>query len=345
MPSKSSYQRAGVNIDVANATKTELKELLNTTDKRVLNKVGAFASLFELPISQYHKPVLVLKMEEPGSKQKLAFTHNRIESLCYDLINHLTNDIIVMGARPLAVLDVIICGKHDPSIIKQLVVGMAIACKEQDCHLVGGETSEQPKVLAKGAYVLAASMVGLVEKEQIIDGRAIKKGDMVLALPSSGPHTNGYSLIRALIKNNPDLVHKKIDSSTFLDHIMQPHLAYYKQVKSLFPNPSLHGMAHITGGGIKENLDRILPQNVSAGIDLSLIQILPVFKAIKKAGRIDDNDMLRTFNLGVGMVLVIERDEADSILDVIKRHGGTGYTIGKITKGNQTVDCVGRLKW
>jgi phosphoribosylformylglycinamidine cyclo-ligase len=340
-----SYKKSGVDIDASNATKTEIKQLLESSDSRVLNKVGAFASLIELPLNRYKQPVLVLKMEEPGSKQKLALKHNRIESLCFDLIHHLANDVIVMGARPLAVLDVIICGKLDKNIIKQLVSGMASACQEQDCRLVGGETSEQPKVLSKGEYVLAASMVGLVDKDMIIDGSKTKEGDIVLAIPSNGPHTNGYSLIRAVIKENPDLLTKEIEGSTFLDHIMRPHTAYYKQVSPLFRNPALHGMAHITGGGIKENLNRILPAHLNAEIDLSEIRILPVFKIIREAGDVDGNDMLRTFNLGVGMILVIERGAEDAVLGTIKKLGGAGYSIGRITKGNKTVDCIGRLKW
>lgn len=345
MQSKASYRKAGVDIDTANATKTELKTLLETSDKRVLNKVGAFASLIELPLVQYKQPVLVLKMEEPGSKQKLAFAYNRVESLCHDLINHLTNDVMVMGADPIAVLDVIICGKLEKNIVKQLVASMAQACKKQGCLLVGGETSEQPKVLDKGNYILAASMVGLVEKDHIIDGSKIEVNDVVLSLPSNGPHTNGYSLIRSLIDNNPSLVNKKIAGETFLELIMQPHTAYYHQLKPLFNHPALHGIAHITGGGIKENLNRILPQGLNAVIDLSEFHIPPIFKVIKEVGNITNKEMLRTFNLGVGMTLVVKDKSVSSIQEKIMRSGGSSYIIGKIIKGRQKVICKNSLQW
>ena len=204
MKEQLSYKKAGVDIDAADAVKKVMAKSLETADKRVLNKIGAFASLFDGTFPEYEHPVLVLKTEEPGSKQKLAFQYNRVSSICYDMINHLINDIITMGAKPLSVQDAIICGKLEKEVVTELVHSISQACREQDCVLIGGETSEQPGVLEAGIYILTASLVGVVEKSKIIDGSKIEEGDSVLAVASNGLHTNGYSLVRALMAQKPD---------------------------------------------------------------------------------------------------------------------------------------------
>ncbi len=204
-----SYKKAGVDIEVATDTKRAMARSLETGDKRVLNKIGAFASLFDASFPEYEHPVLVLKTDEPGSKQKLAFEHNRISSICYDLVNHLVNDVIVMGATPLAVLDVVVCGKLEKEVVVQIVESISKACKEQGCVLVGGETSEQPGVIEARTYVLAGSIVGVVEKSKVIDGSNIQEGDSILAVASNGLHTNGYSLVRSLIEHKPEVMRTK----------------------------------------------------------------------------------------------------------------------------------------
>lgn len=340
-----SYKKAGVDISVADAAKQEMAKSLETTDRRVLNRLGAFASLYDGRFDGYEHPILVLKMEEPGSKQKLAVQYKRVGSLCYDLVNHLIDDIIVMGAKPLAVQDVIICGKLEKPVVTEMVDSMAKACRQQDCSLVGGETSEQPGVLESGLYVLAAAIVGVVDKPKIIDGSKIQRGDTVLAVASNGLHTNGYSLVRALLSGQPDLANAQVDGERFLDAILRPHTCYYKAFRGLFDNAGLHGMAHITGGGIQGNLNRILPAGTNAQIDLAKVQVLPIFKTIRQAGKVDDADMLRTFNLGVGMTLVVAADAVDAVTKHLAGQGHKSYPIGRIVEGDRTVVYENRLSW
>ncbi|MES3031933.1 MAG: phosphoribosylformylglycinamidine cyclo-ligase [Patescibacteria group bacterium] len=342
---KLSYKTSGVDIDIANATKSEMAKSLNSDDARVLNKAGAFATLFDGSFPEYKEPVLVFKTEEPGSKQKLALEHNSIETICYDLINHLINDAIVMGAKPLSVQDCIVCGKMDKEVILKMVSAFSRACKENGCVLTGGETSEQPSVIEAGTYILTASIVGVVEKEKIIDGSKIKEGDVVLAIASSGIHTNGFSLVKKIMEQNPKILKENIDGQTFIKNILTPHFCYYNSLKDLFSSPELVGLAHITGGGIKENLNRILPPDLDALIDISKIQILNIFKTLKKFGDLEDNDMIRTFNLGVGMTAVVRENFADEVKKHLQKFGINSYEIGKITKGNQQVNVEGKLNW
>src|SRR5262249_51301014 len=299
-------------------------------DSRVLNQLGAFASLFAVPFKEYRDPVLVLKTEEPGSKQKLAIEHGRVESLACDLVHHLINDIAVMGATPLSVQDAIICGKLEPEVVTAMVRAIAGACREQECTLTGGETSEQPGVLEPGTYVLTASVVGIAEREHIIDGAKIRAGDKVLALASNGLHTNGYSLVRKLLSQDPALARRTVDGSTFLDLVLRPHLCYYKALRGLYQNQGLHGLAHITGGGIEGNLCRIIPSPLQAVIDLSSLKMPAVMRVIRESAEATDQDMLRTFNMGVGIAAVVEADAMQAIQEHLKKHGCESYLIGKV---------------
>lgn len=331
------YEKSGVNIDVADDTKREIAKNINNNSARMLNKVGAFASLYDFSDLDVKNPVLVLKTEEPGSKQKLSIANGKVRNICYDMINHLTNDIIVMGATPLTVQDAIICGKLEKEIVTQLVKYIAEACRENGCVLTGGETSEQPNVLDKGIYVLTSSIVGVVDKTKIIDGSKISVGDTVLALASNGIHTNGYSLLRMLMSEYPAILDEVIEGESFMDVILRPHRAYYKELSPLFNNENLVGMAHITGGGIIGNLNRILPPRTGASIDISAIKILDIFKLVKQYAKADDSEMLRTFNMGVGMTIVVK---AGSEEEFYKHFGSMNmdcYKIGEITAGNQTV--------
>ena len=338
------YSKAGVDISYTDSLKSEMAEYVNSPNPRVLNGLGPFASLYDIRFDNIKNPVLVLKSEEPGSKQKLAMKYGYTESICHDMINHLVNDIIVMGAAPLAVLDTIICGNAEKDTIKSLVKGISEACRENECDLVGGETSIQPGVVDKGVYVLTASIAGIVDKENIIDGSKIQPGDKVLALESNGLHTNGYSLVRLLMDTMPQIRNEKLDDATFLEAIMKPHTPYYKAVKGLFGNTSVHGMAHITGGGIEGNLSRIMPVGLSSRIDLSKIGIPNVFKYIKSNGNISENEMLNTFNCGVGFIIVVEpRAEADISKDVSQFF--KCYTIGEIVQDKSLVTFVNKLIW
>lgn len=339
-----SYSKAGVDIAYTDTIKKEMAKHLETGDRRVLNSLGAFASLYDIHFPELKNPVLVLKSEEPGSKQKLAMEYGYTESICHDMINHLVNDIIVMGAKPLAVLDTIVCGNAEKDTIKSLVKGVSEACKLNECSLVGGETSIQPSVVEPGVYVLTSSIAGIVEKSKVIDGSAIEEGDTVLAIASNGLHTNGYSLIRLLMDKMPQIKLDKIDGLTFIEQIMKPHTPYYKSIKGLLDRNVIHGMAHITGGGIEGNLCRVIPDGLSACIDLSNIKTLSIFKYIRNNGKISDEEMLRTFNCGVGICLVV----SDKDKDIVMKHINLFYPcyeIGKIKKGENKIVFEKRMNW
>jgi phosphoribosylformylglycinamidine cyclo-ligase len=348
-----SYEKAGVSIDTADAAKGEMETIMATRDPRILHKPDAFASLFDASFPGIREPVLVMKTEEPGSKQKLAFQHGRAASIARDMIHHLIDDIIVCGAQPLCVQDCIVCGKLEKDVVLDLVKGINAACKENDCFLIGGETSEQPGVLDAGLYILSSSIVGVVEKSKIIDGRTIKEGDTVLAVPSNGLHTNGYSLVRALMAQHPNLIHEQITNpegkpESFLEAILRPHMCYYQAFKGLFVDNAggtLHGIAHITGGGIAGNLCRILPTNLDALIDASKLQVLPLFKRIKQLGNVPETDMLRTFNCGTGMTLVCDPAGAARITAHLASQGMKAYPIGRIVKGTAVVTYEKSVSW
>lgn len=339
-----SYSKAGVDIAYTDSIKKEMEKNLETNDLRVLNGLGPFASLYDISFPEIKDPVLVLKTEEPGSKQKLAMEYGYTESICHDMINHLVNDIIVMGAKPLAVLDCIVCGSAEKDTIKTLVKGVSEACRENECSLVGGETSIQPLVVEHGVYVLSSSIAGIVERNNIIDGSAIKEGDAVLAVASNGLHTNGYSLVRLLMNKKPQIKMDKVGGMTFIEQIMKPHTPYYKAVKDLFDGTSIHGMAHITGGGIEGNLCRVIPDGLSARIELSKISIPELFRFIRDNGNISDDEMLRTFNCGVGLIVVTSQKCKSSVMKHIGKTYDC-YEIGTIGAGASKVVFEGRLNW
>lgn len=331
-----SYSKAGVDISYTDAMKKEMAVYLKTDNQRVLNGLGPFAALYDIGFLDMKDPVLVLKSEEPGSKQKLAMEYGYVESICHDMINHLVNDIAVMGAKPLAVLDTIVCGKAEKETMKAFVKGISEACRENECNLVGGETSIQPEVVNPGVYILTSSIAGIVPRDKIIDGADISEGDKVLAAASNGLHTNGYTLIRLLMEKIPQIKLDKIEGETFIEQIMKPHTPYYKAIKALPQESGIHGMAHITGGGIEGNLSRIIPDGLCAEIDLKKLKTLPIFTYIKKAGNIEEKEMLSTFNCGVGLMLVVEARYAEQAADHIK-HYHDCYEIGEIKKGNKKV--------
>lgn len=339
-----SYSKAGIDITYTDTIKKEMAKHLESNDSRVLNGLGPFASLYDIKYPEIENPVLVLKSEEPGSKQKLAMEYGYTESICHDMINHLVNDIAVMGAKPLAVLDTIVCGNAEKDTIKTLVKGISEACKENECSLVGGETSIQPLVVDSGVYVLTSSIAGIVEKSKVIDGSEIEDGDAVLAVASNGLHTNGYSLVRLLMDKMPQIKLDKIDGLAFIEQIMRPHTPYYKAIKGLYDKGVIHGMAHITGGGIEGNLGRIIPDGLSAAIDLSKLKILSIFKYIHDRGNISDEEMLRTFNCGAGFNVVTAQKDKDTVMKHISRFYDC-YEIGRIEKGDNKVVFNNRMNW
>jgi phosphoribosylformylglycinamidine cyclo-ligase len=340
-----SYEKSGVSIDTADAAKTQMEKVMATRDPRILHRPDAFASLFDGSFPGIKEPVLALKTEEPGSKQKIAFAHNRPASIAYDMIHHLIDDIIVVGAKPVAVQDCIVCGKLEKDTVVALVTAINDACRRNDCFLIGGETSEQPGVVEAGVYILSSSVVGVVEKSKICDGRAIQVGDTVLAVPSNGLHTNGYSLVRALMAEHPGLIAETLvnehgETETFLDAILKPHTCYYQPFKGLFEtncDGQLHGLAHITGGGIAGNLCRILPEGMDAVIDAAKLRVLPLFKKIQVLGKVAEADMLRTFNMGIGMTLVCAPGAVAAITAHLAKFKLAAYPIGQIVEGGKAV--------
>ncbi|MDR1688770.1 MAG: phosphoribosylformylglycinamidine cyclo-ligase [Clostridiales bacterium] len=327
-----SYGEAGVDVNYTDSLKKEMAGLISSKDPRVLNGVGPFASLYDFDFKDIRRPVLVLKAEEPGSKQKIAMECGFVESICHDMINHLVNDIIVMGARPLAVLDTIVCSVAEKETIKAIIKGISDACAQNGCSLVGGETSVQPNVVERGTYILSATIAGVADRENIIDGSAIGEGNILLAAASNGPHTNGYSLIRLLMQEMPQLKNEKIGGETFLNAVMKPHTPYYKAVKDLTEAKKITGMAHITGGGIEGNLKRIIPEGLSARIDLAKIKIPDIFTFIKGNGNIADAEMLGTFNCGVGLIIAVSPQNADFVKRHVLRFYDC-YEIGEVAGG------------
>lgn len=339
-----SYSKAGIDISYTDTMKKEMAVYLQSQDKRVLNGLGPFASLYDIDFPEIKSPILVLKSEEPGSKQKLAMEYGYSESVCHDMINHLVNDIAVMGAKPLAVLDTIVCGNAEKETIKSFVRGISEACKENECALVGGETSIQPQVVDKGVYILTSSIAGIVSKNAVIDGANILEGDSILAVASNGLHTNGYSLVRMLMDKMPQIKLDKINGETFIEQIMKPHTPYYKAIKGLFGKGYIHGMAHITGGGIEGNLCRIIKEGLTAEIDLAAIKPLKIFSYIQKMGNIDEEEMLSTFNCGVGLNIVVSRENKEQVIEHIKQWYEC-YEIGKITAGEKKVKFKNHVVW
>ena len=340
------YSKAGVDIAHSDSLKQDMAAYLTPRNPRVLNGLGPFASLYDFRFEDITSPVLVLKSEEPGSKQKLAMKYGHTESICHDMINHLVNDIIVMGAKPLAVLDTIVCGSADKDVVNSIIKGISEACRENECDLVGGETSIQPGVVDEGTYILTASIAGVVDKVNIIDGSKIRPGDKIIALASNGLHTNGYTLVRLLMEAKPGIEHADVGGETFIDAIMKPHTPYYCAVKRLLSNHNhaVHGLAHITGGGIEGNLSRIIPGGLSARIDLGKLEVPQVFKFIKTNGNIADDEMLRTFNCGVGLIAVVDREAETGVVRAVSEHCRC-YTIGEIAESSAAVVLYNKLNW
>ena len=340
-----SYAKSGVDINATDAAKREMAKSIDSDDPRVLNRFGAFAPLVDARFPGFEDPVMVLKTDEPGSKQKLAFDTDHVESLCYDLINHLVNDIVVMGAHPVYLMDCIVCSELDKTIVNRLVSGMSQACCTQGAVLVGGETSVQPGIVAHGVYVLSASAIGVAERAHVVDGTRIESGHTVLGVASNGLHTNGYTLVRTLLDRDPAVGEIALGDETFSDVIMRPHLCYYHGVRGLFGDPSLTGLAHITGGGLHDNIIRVLPPTVTARIDLEKLRVPEIFKTIRRLGGVSDEDMMRTFNLGVGLALICASDSAQRFAEHLHAQGFEAWPIGEIVAGDGKVELGGQIGW
>ena len=327
-----SYAAAGVSIDAGD----ELVERIKPAAKKtmipgVLGSIGGFGALFEVS-KEYKNPVLVTGTDGVGTKLMLAFKLGRHDTVGQDLVAMSVNDILVQGAKSLFFLDYYACGKLDVDVAARVVAGVAKGCELAGCALIGGETAEMPGMYPEGEYDLAGFAVGVVEKNAIIDGRSILPGDVVLGLASSGPHSNGFSLIRKVVEVSGADWNMPFDGATLADRAMEPTRIYVKQVLSVMKSVTIKGMAHITGGGLLENIPRVLPEGVQAQIDGSSWKRPAIFDWLQEKGNIDAHEMHRVFNNGIGMAVIVSPEDADRAEALFKEQGETVYRIGGIVR-------------
>ena len=335
------YADAGVDIDRANRTKKRIKYLAHKTFNRgVLSEIGGFGGLFSIDKTKYVDPVLVSSVDGVGTKLKVAFEMNVHQTIGADLVNHCVNDIAVQGAAPMFFMDYLATGELQPEVAEKVVEGLAQACKSNGCALIGGETAEMPGFYPKGEYDLAGFIVGVVERERIITGKTVELGDVILGLPSNGLHTNGYSLARKLLFEvggyTLDTYVNEIKGKVG-NELLRTHKSYWPIIRKLLAAESVSAMAHITGGGITENLPRVLPKGVAAVIELGTWPVLPIFEHLQKLGNVPQDEMLRTFNMGIGMLLVIPAKKFKKAQSVLERAGEKAHTVGRIVKGDRKV--------
>lgn len=337
-----SYSDAGVSIDNANRAVAKISALAKATfNERTLTDIGSFGGMFSAAFPGLSEPVLVASADGVGTKLKIAFMSGVHNTVGQDLVNHCVNDILVQGARPLFFMDYFACGVVEPDVTAAVVEGMATGCKQNGCVLLGGETAEMPGFYADGEYDVAGFIVGVVDKQKVIDGRNIKAGDVVLALPSNGLHTNGYSLARKLLfEVGGHTVDTKLKGfeDTLGEILLKPHRSYLKDLDALLDTGNIKGLAHITGGGLLENIPRILPGGAnSVGVEIKrgTWDELPIYGVMQKLGNVIDSEMFRTFNMGVGMVIVCAEEDKAA---VISHLGEECKEIGRVIEGEKDVN-------
>jgi phosphoribosylformylglycinamidine cyclo-ligase len=344
------YADAGVNIPVADEAKRRIAAMAKRTFQRgVLAPIGGFGALFQLDRKRWRDPVLVASADGVGTKLKIAFATGIHSTVGADILNHCVNDILAQGAEPLFFLDYLAMGKLDSRVVEQVIDGMSRAAKKAHCSLIGGETAEMPDFYPPGEYDLAGFIVGAVERGKQLDRRRVRAGDLLIALPSSGLHTNGYSLARKLAfgvaKLEPDAYVAEIGNKIGAE-LLKPHRPYWPLLKTILARGWVTSMAHITGGGITGNLPRALPKNVEAVVELGSFPVLPIFQYLAKLGKIDRDDLLQTFNLGVGMILVVPAKFVSRVESELKRRREKFYLIGRIesaARGRSRVVYSGEL--
>jgi phosphoribosylformylglycinamidine cyclo-ligase len=338
------YADAGVNITVADEAKRRIAAMAGKTFRRgVLAPIGGFGSLFQLDKKRWRDAVLVASCDGVGTKLKVASAANIHSTVGADILNHCVNDILTQGAEPLFFLDYIAMGKLDTRVLEQVIEGLSRAAKQAGCSLIGGETAEMPDVYAPGDYDLAGFIVGAVERKKILDPRRVRPGDLLLALPSSGLHTNGYSLARKLVFGVA-----KLNANTYVAEVknkigaelLKPHRAYWPLLRNILAREWVSTMAHITGGGITGNLPRALPRNVQATIELGSWPVLPIFRYLARIGRIERDELLQTFNLGVGMILVVPPKNISRVESELRRRREKFYVIGRIERASRAESRV-----
>ena len=338
---KITYKSSGVDIKAGDEAKKQIKKLARSTfTPGVLKGIGGFGGFFELKKNEYDQPVLLSSVDSVGTKLKVAFMTGRHDTVGEDIVNHCINDILVHGAKPLFFLDYIGIGKVVPRTVAEIVKGLSKACKKAGCALVGGETAELPDFYKIGEYDLAGCIVGVVEKKRIIDGSTIQPGDQIIGLKSNGLHTNGYTLARKVLF---ETAHFKVNDpikelkTTIGDELLKVHRCYEPSVLPVLKKFRIKGMAHITGGGIQGNLCRVLPKNCDAQIQTDAWKVLPIFRFIQREGNVEEGEMFRVFNMGIGLVLVVSKDESRKISTRLSSSGETVYHIGEISRGKGRV--------
>jgi phosphoribosylformylglycinamidine cyclo-ligase len=341
------YARAGVDIDLGNQVKSTLPRLLAATHRpEVLGKVGGFGGLFELDVRKYRQPVLVSSVDGVGTKLKLAFAMNRHDTIGQDLVNHCVNDIAVLGAEPLFFLDYLGTGRLEPRVFKDILKGFAKACAENHCALIGGETAQMPGFYQAGEYDVSGTIVGVVEKSRMLDGKAVRPGDAVIGLASSGLHTNGYSLAPRIFFEKMRLKPKSYVPelrNTIGDELLKVHVSYGPLVKSLLrkfnaagkrgASPTIKALAHITGGGFVDNIPRVLPKACDVIIRKGSWEVLPIFELIRAKGGVPEDELYQVFNMGIGMVAIVAADKAAEVMRCIRAQKHPAWLIGQVVKG------------
>ncbi|MBL8142040.1 MAG: phosphoribosylformylglycinamidine cyclo-ligase [Acidobacteria bacterium] len=339
------YKASGVDIDAGNEVVRRIKHLARgTATPGVLSDLGSFGGMFALDPSAPDGPVLVASADGVGTKLKVAFLANRHDTIGEDLVNHCVNDILVQGARPLFFLDYLATGRLSPDVAVQIVEGVARGCRANGCALLGGETAEMPGFYADGEYDLAGFVVGSVDRARVVDGRGIEPGDVLIGLASSGLHTNGYSLARRIVFEHLGLSvesHVAELGTTVGEVLLATHRTYLPVVSRLIDAGGVRGLAHITGGGLTDNLPRIFPEGTGARIRRGAWPVLPVFAFLGRAGDVPEADMFRTFNMGLGMIVVCRREDAARLVDVARAAGeADAWVVGEIVAGEQVVTYV-----
>lgn len=344
------YKSSGVDVDAGHEVVQRVKRLAQSTfTPGVLSGIGSFGGLFQPDFSEVDAPVLVASADGVGTKLKIGFLTGRHDTVGADLVNHCVNDILVQGARPLFFLDYLATGRLSVDVSTAVIGGVSSGCRDNRCALLGGETAEMPGFYADGEYDLAGFIVGMVGRSDLIDGRQIEPGDLLLGLPSSGLHTNGFSLARRIMFDVAGLsVDSTVDDvepgATVGDVLLRPHRSYLKTLSPLLGGGDaqlIKGLVHVTGGGLTDNVPRVLPEGTAARIDRGAWAVPPVFRFLESAGQVSNGDMLRTFNMGIGMVVVCARGAVDEVQQRLSQAGETdSLVIGQITKGDRTVEYV-----
>ncbi len=332
-----SYRDAGVDLDAAERAKAGLAQLIaSTADRHTLSELGDFGGLYEVP-PQLSRPVLVSSADGVGTKLKVAFAARRHDTVGQCLVNHCVNDILVQGARPLFFLDYLATGVLEEGVVHDIVRGVATACRENGCALLGGETAQMPGFYAQGEYDLAGFIVGVVERDMLLDGSRIREGDVLVGLASSGLHTNGYTLARRIVFEVMGLGADDDFPGTgrsVADELLTVHRSYLAALRKPLEDERVHGLAHITGGGIPGNLPRVLPEGLGARVERSAWEVPPVFLALQRAGSVAVEEMDRVFNMGVGMIAVVDAAAVRAVVEASAEEGIPAWTIGRIVAGS-----------